>query len=178
MNTVSGLACLVVNIIMYAGPIAGIQEALAAQSTEFLPLSLGVSTLTCSLPWTLFGFAIWNPNVFIPNACGIVFGTVQIIIFAYLARRSTIVSPTFHDSMVQAHLQKVASAGNIFFLMKKRRGLTRARTWDTPLHPAQDKVPTLRSISTAPGQLSREHRGSMHSGNSNSNASLVPVSEE
>merc|ERR1719163_806713 len=47
----SGTACLVSNILMYGGPLAGIRVALATRSTEFLPLSLGVTTLTCSLPW-------------------------------------------------------------------------------------------------------------------------------
>eukprot|EP00929_Paragymnodinium_shiwhaense_P007813 TRINITY_DN11170_c0_g1_i4.p1 TRINITY_DN11170_c0_g1~~TRINITY_DN11170_c0_g1_i4.p1 ORF type:complete len:181 (-),score=11.83 TRINITY_DN11170_c0_g1_i4:227-769(-) len=38
-----GNACLVINMIMYYGPCAGIGHALATQSTEYMPLSLGIA---------------------------------------------------------------------------------------------------------------------------------------
>ena len=50
--------------LRYAGPIAGIQEALAAQSTEFLPLSLGVSTLTSALDAEVWGLPYRIPSPF------------------------------------------------------------------------------------------------------------------
>lgn len=88
VTSFAGTACLVSNILMYTGPLAGVRRAWAQQSTEFLPLSLGVTTLTCSLPWCFFGFAIWNPPIFVPNVFGIAFGTAQILVYVRLASRA------------------------------------------------------------------------------------------
>lgn len=81
---IAGNACLVINIIMYMGPLAGIKTALTTQSTRYLPLSLGVTTLTCSTPWFLFGVGIYNYKIWVPNAGGILFGIVQISIWVYI----------------------------------------------------------------------------------------------
>jgi len=80
-----GNACLVINMIMYYGPCAGVGHALKSKSTEYMPLSLGLSTLLCSAPWFTFGFAIENLNIWLPNACGLFFGTVQVAVYAYIA---------------------------------------------------------------------------------------------
>jgi len=80
-----GYACLVVNMIMYYGPCAGIGHALATQSTEYMPLSLGLSTLLCAAPWFLFGVAIETLNIWLPNACGLLFGSAQVSVYWYLA---------------------------------------------------------------------------------------------
>jgi len=79
-----GYACLVINMVMYYGPCAGIGNALRTKSTEYMPLSLGVSTLLCSAPWFLFGVAIETLNIWLPNACGLVFGSAQVIVYMYL----------------------------------------------------------------------------------------------
>lgn len=81
-----GTFCMVVNMIMYAGPLAGIASAVKNKSTEFLPLSLGVTTLICSTPWFLYGCAIGNLNIWLPNACGIIFGPIQMVTYCCLSR--------------------------------------------------------------------------------------------
>ena len=78
-----GLLGLVVQLAL-----ATARVAIATKSTEFLPLSQGVTTLTCSLPWCAFGFAIWDPPIFVPNVLGIVFGVYTIAVYACLKRQS------------------------------------------------------------------------------------------
>lgn len=112
---VAGNLCLVVNIVMYMGPLAGLQQALASRSTRYLPLSLGVTTLTCSLPWFLFGLGVSNYTIWFPNACGLVFGVVQISTFMWLTHYA---SPkddaNFHVSSLAFPLnQNRASHGNL-----------------------------------------------------------------
>jgi solute carrier family 50 protein (sugar transporter) len=119
---VAGDFCLVINMIMYLGPCAGIRAAITTRSTEFLPLTLGISTITCSLPWFFFGVSIANLTIWLPNACGIVFGTVQVIVFAWLSRTTppgqeagtSCVSSMNADGTMHPKLQHFATSGDIF----------------------------------------------------------------
>jgi hypothetical protein len=79
------LFLLAVNLVMYSGPLAGIKRALEAKSVEFLPLSLGLSTIVCASPWLVFGLAIWNINFWVPNLFGVTCGTIQVCVWFYLS---------------------------------------------------------------------------------------------
>jgi len=89
LTAASGRACLIFNVIMYLGPLAGIRDAIATRSTEFLPLSLGLTTIVSASLWFTFGLGIQNSNIWFPNACGIVFGAVQVLIYAWLEKFSS-----------------------------------------------------------------------------------------
>lgn len=116
-ENIAGNLCLAVNIVMYMGPLAGLHTALTTRSTRYLPLSLGVTTLTCSLPWFLFGVAVANYTIWFPNACGIVFGVVQILVFVYLTQTATKEAGTFHVSSLAEPLnQNRGTHGNLFSL--------------------------------------------------------------
>jgi len=102
-----GTFCMVVNMIMYTGPLAGLAHAIKHNSIEFLPLSLGVSTLCCSTPWFLYGVAINNINIYLPNACGIIFGPVQIITYCCLASSSG--NQRSAESLIPAEIEQSSS---------------------------------------------------------------------
>lgn len=82
----AGSACLVVNVVMYAGPLAGIHRALTSKSTEFLPFSLGLTTVLCATPWLFFGVAVNNRNIYIPNTIGVICGSCQVVVWIYVSR--------------------------------------------------------------------------------------------
>ena len=82
----AGSACLVVNVVMYAGPLAGIHRALTSKSTEFLPFSLGLTTVLCATPWLCFGVAVNNRNIYIPNTIGVICGSCQVVVWIYVSR--------------------------------------------------------------------------------------------
>jgi solute carrier family 50 protein (sugar transporter) len=155
ITSLAGTLCLIINMIMYAGPLAGIHTALATMSVEFLPLSLGVSTVTCSLPWFFYGVAIENMNIWLPNSCGIVFGAVQVSVYMYLTRFSDAV-PAWHTDSIRPEFQRTASVGNIFFMLPQGGRMGRSATWDVPLAGDKDveaQPAGLRPVSTAPGEL-------------------------
>jgi solute carrier family 50 protein (sugar transporter) len=154
ITSLAGTLCLIINMIMYAGPLAGLHTALATMSVEFLPLSLGISTITCSVPWFFYGVAIENMNIWLPNSCGIVFGAVQVCVYMYLTRHSD-AAPVWHVDSIRPEFQRTASVGNIFFMLPQSR-MGRSATWDVPLAGDKDveaQTTGLRPVSTAPGEL-------------------------
>jgi uncharacterized protein with PQ loop repeat len=84
--TFLGHSLLLVNTVMYAGPLAGIRRALHTKSTEFLPLSLGCTTFVCSITFLCFGLAIQNFVIWFPNVVGVTCGAVQISVWVYVSR--------------------------------------------------------------------------------------------
>jgi len=134
---VSGKACMILNIIMYLGPCAGLGKALSMKSTEYLPLSLGVTTVVNSIPWFSYGFVIEDSNIWIPNACGVFFGLLQVLCFLYIAKRGgeeafiTGHTEDDHGSVVVSNLsQSFATAGDIgaLFPTKKAAGLRNSQS--------------------------------------------------
>lgn len=77
----TGLFCLLANIACYMGPLAGVRHALETKSTQYLPVSLGIATIACSLPWLAFGLTTSQPAIWLANACGLVCGTAQVSVY-------------------------------------------------------------------------------------------------
>lgn len=46
--------CFISTSVMHLGPVPAVRNALRWKSTEFLPLSLGLSSLAFALPWRRF----------------------------------------------------------------------------------------------------------------------------
>jgi hypothetical protein len=125
----TGTMCMVINIIMYAGPLEGMVSAWQHANTETLPLSLGVSSLVCSTPWFFYGLAIANPNIYIPNSIGLVVSGAQIAVYAVLSAREPALpqeplaeeeDPEDRAERVRttrmAKLQRTASMGNLIWV--------------------------------------------------------------
>lgn len=116
MADITGRIMLVWNIAMYTGPLACLREAWVAQSTRYMPLSLGVSTMVNSCAWFLYGIGISNLNIWVPNACGIVFGLIQILMFCYLKFFGQ-AEGDFHTTVHEVPgLQQRNTMGNVFDL--------------------------------------------------------------
>jgi hypothetical protein len=55
-----GSSLLVVNVVMYGGPLAGIRRAIETSSTEFLPLSLGFTKIAVFFEASEFPVSYWH----------------------------------------------------------------------------------------------------------------------
>lgn len=142
--TAAGKSCMILNIIMYLGPVAGLGGALKTKSTEYLPLSLGVTTVVNSIPWFLYGFVIEDPNIWLPNACGIFFGALQVLCFVYITKFAGGEShftgaDNLNGSLCVSNVsQSFATAGDIgaLFPTKKGAGLRNSQSMPDNMHLA------------------------------------------
>eukprot|EP00933_Yihiella_yeosuensis_P051031 TRINITY_DN48860_c0_g1_i1.p1 TRINITY_DN48860_c0_g1~~TRINITY_DN48860_c0_g1_i1.p1 ORF type:complete len:287 (-),score=-0.33 TRINITY_DN48860_c0_g1_i1:74-934(-) len=123
--SIAGTVTMLINTLMTLGPCAGIGHAVRTRSVEFLPLSLGVSSLTCNIPWAFYGLAIANPNVWIPNVIGLFFGSAQVITYIWLTRCMG-ARPVVHEgsASIPPKIQASMSTGNLFAFIESssRRG--------------------------------------------------------
>lgn len=137
-----------------------------SKSTEFLPITLGISTITCSLPWLVFGLVISNLTIWLPNACGLIFGSLQVAVYVWLSRCASTdtcdsgTSSFISDGKPNASVQKIATAGDIFLFIGGRidaRTLPTVQTWaGTPLcllgGALEDSDAQLPRANSAPSQ--------------------------
>lgn len=164
---VSGKACMILNIIMYLGPCAGLGKALSTKSTEYLPLSLGVTTVVNSIPWFSYGFVIEDPNIWIPNACGVFFGLLQLLCFLYIARcgekAAFITGHTEdnHGSVVVSNVsQSFATSGDIgaLFPTKKAAGLRNSQSMPENMNQLNHLAAPLSTNSLPDAQKQQRER--------------------
>jgi hypothetical protein len=70
---------IVCNCVLFVGPVLALGLSFRTRSVEFLPLSLGLGTLSSALPWTIYGFCINDPTAYGPNLLGLVLCMCQIM---------------------------------------------------------------------------------------------------
>lgn len=70
---------VLINMAMYASPLAAVKIVLAAKSSEAIPLPLTVASLLSCIFWTVTGYLdMKDPYVYAPTVVGIVFGLMQV----------------------------------------------------------------------------------------------------
>ena len=81
-DIVSQYSAMILNICMFASPLAVVKRVIETRSVAFMPLPLSVASLGCALAWFIYGFSINLPGVIVPNGLGVLLGLAQILIFA------------------------------------------------------------------------------------------------
>lgn len=80
-----GIACVLLNTLMYGAPLNIVRTVLRTQSVEFMPLPLSVMTFLTSCMWFTYSLLVHDPWLFIPNVLGVVMGFMQLAIYGFVA---------------------------------------------------------------------------------------------
>jgi len=80
-----GLLATVFNVLMYGAPLSVLALVIRTRSVEFMPFALSFFTLINSATWLSYGIYVGDIWVSIPNACGVVLGIIQLVIYAVYA---------------------------------------------------------------------------------------------
>lgn len=83
---VVGYIAAVLSVLSYYAPLRGFGVLIRERSTTSIPFPPLLLTLLCSSVWFFFGLYILNIPMIIPNACGMVFGTIQLSLYAWAAK--------------------------------------------------------------------------------------------
>jgi solute carrier family 50 protein (sugar transporter) len=86
-NEPVGYFASLVNIMMLFGPLAAARDVIRSRSSRGLSLLPLVMTLVASLTWCSYGIYIQNVPSTVPNALGIMFGILQLILFAWARKQ-------------------------------------------------------------------------------------------
>lgn len=82
-----GKLTLIVNCLLFGGPISDLKKAWKTQSVEFLPLGPLIAGLLASCDCTIYFICVSDINGLIPNVVGVVMSAGQIMFYGYIVRK-------------------------------------------------------------------------------------------
>jgi len=83
-----GLLCCATTLVFCSAPLASLGDVLKSRSTEALPFPLILANVLVAGQWFLYGVAIHNSFVQIPNLMGCLIALFQLSLFAVFPRTS------------------------------------------------------------------------------------------
>jgi len=86
-NTMVGYFAAFVNVLMLFGPLAAAGDVIRSRSAKGLSLLPLIMTLLSSMVWFSYGLYIKEIPAMIPNALGVIFGILQLILYAWARRQ-------------------------------------------------------------------------------------------
>ena len=77
-----GYIAMAFNILMYGSPLTIIRKVIETKSVEFMPFYMTLCICLCSCSWVVYGVYVGDTHIMPPNACGVVFGVLQLALYA------------------------------------------------------------------------------------------------
>ena len=78
---ITGLTAMVFNTLMYAAPGEKIIRVCTTKQYNLIPIFSTIGGFFCSLCWLMFGIYKGDLNMIIPNALGLFFAILQVIVY-------------------------------------------------------------------------------------------------
>ena len=78
---ITGFVAMIFNILMYAAPGEKIFQVFKTKQYKLIPIFSTIGGLSCSLCWLIYALYLLDINMIIPNALGLFFAILQIIVY-------------------------------------------------------------------------------------------------
>lgn len=78
---ITGLTAMVFNVLMYAAPGEKILKVCKTKQYNLIPIFSTIGGFFCSLCWLMFGIIKGDINMIIPNALGLFFAILQVVVY-------------------------------------------------------------------------------------------------
>jgi len=83
-----GLIADIFNILMYGAPLTVMKLVIKTKSVKFMPFLVSFFTVTNSTSWLAYGLYAGDLWITVPNACGLLLGITQLILYSLYCRNS------------------------------------------------------------------------------------------
>ena len=80
---VTGKIAMVFNVLMYASPGEKMITVFKTGNYKLIPIWSTLGGTACSACWMIYGIYLVDWNQIIPNALGVIFSIIQIIVFLF-----------------------------------------------------------------------------------------------
>ncbi|KAJ0442892.1 putative SWEET sugar transporter [Helianthus annuus] len=80
-RTFTGVLCATFTTIMYVAPLAALRTTIRTKSVEYMPILLVSSLFLNGCVWLTFALLVTDIFVLVPNALGILLGTIQFLVY-------------------------------------------------------------------------------------------------
>ncbi|KAK2965877.1 hypothetical protein RJ640_024719, partial [Escallonia rubra] len=88
-RTFVGVLCATFTVLMYASPLSVVRTVIKTESIEYMPIFLILSLFANGWVWFVFALLLKDFYVLVPNAVGIVLGSVQLIVYLMYKNKSS-----------------------------------------------------------------------------------------
>ena len=83
-----GIFAIISNCLMFAAPLAVMNQVIKTQSVRYMPFLLSLSSFLCASVWLVWALIARDYFVMIPNVLGTIFGSIQLVLYAMYWRSS------------------------------------------------------------------------------------------
>mmetsp|Transcript_29499 Transcript_29499/g.68240 ORF Transcript_29499/g.68240 Transcript_29499/m.68240 type:complete len:232 (+) Transcript_29499:322-1017(+) len=102
-------------LFFYAAPLSTIYTVVTTRNSAMIHIWTMIMNTANGTFWTAYGFAIWNPYIYVLNAAGVALGVVQVILLVLFPRKENPKQnrqedPTTQQDDSDANLSNVLSA--------------------------------------------------------------------
>ena len=92
---ITGYCAMIFNVLMYAAPGEKIYRVITTKDYKLIPIFSTMGGFACSLCWLMYGIYQKDWKLYVPNALGLAFAILQIVIYLIYYLKSKEKNPDF-----------------------------------------------------------------------------------
>jgi solute carrier family 50 protein (sugar transporter) len=92
---ITGYIAMIFNVLMYAAPGEKIYRVITTKDYKLIPIFSTMGGFACSLCWLMYGIYQQDWKLYVPNALGLAFAILQIVIYLIYYLKSKEKNPDF-----------------------------------------------------------------------------------